>query len=239
MSASSRRNVRAERVPDTWAEIAPFALIGGVGFILGLILITLMTGQSISPLVWYITRSVGMTTYILLWLSVATGLSLTTKLFGPVSDAGTALQLHRLATDLALAGVAIHVLTVAIDPTVPIGMVGTLLPMVSNVRQPWSDFGVLSAWGLILIALSFPARRWIGKDRWRALHYLTFGFWLLALVHGVGTGTDTRTLWAGGIYVISAASVVFLTVYRVLQARVGTGSQRTGTKRVTALDTSR
>jgi hypothetical protein len=239
MSTITRSATRTQRASDSWGEVGPLALIAGIGFILGLIFINLATGQSISPLVWYITRSAAMTTYILLWLSVLTGLSLTTKLFGIAGDAGISLAIHRLSTDLALAGVAIHVLTIAVDPTVPIGLFGALVPMVSDVRQPWSDLGILSAWGLVGIALSFPARRWIGKARWRTLHYLTFGFWALALIHGIGAGTDRATIWVMTIYIITTLSIVFMMIYRVLLAQLGPGSHPRGERRVKTADTRR
>ncbi|MEZ4522139.1 MAG: response regulator transcription factor [Thermomicrobiales bacterium] len=107
-----------------------------------------------------------------------------------------------------------HVLAIALDPTVEMGMLGALVPMTSSIRQPWTDLGIVSAYGLIGIALSFAARRWIGNDRWRTLHYLTFGFWATALIHAIGAGTDTATLWAGAIYILSTSSVVFLLTFR-------------------------
>lgn len=220
------RSTSAGKTVDIWDGAGAIALLAGAAILLALVIATAISGLSISPVIWYLARAAGMTTYLLLWLSVITGLGLTTKLLGFVGDAGIIMQLHRLATDLAIAGTVVHLLSVALDPTVEIGMLGVLVPFVTAVRQPWMDLGILAAYGLIGISLSFAARRWIGKERWRALHYLTFGFWAMALVHGIGAGTDSGTIWASSLYLLTSTSIVFLLVYRILQPGPQTAPSR-------------
>ena len=218
--STSTANIARGKPLEIWNVVGALAVLGGAAILAVLAMIATLTGLSISPVIWYIARASGLTTYLLLWLAVVTGLGLTTRQLGIVGDPGIIMQLHRLATDLAIAGIAIHVLSIAFDPTVEIGMLGVLVPMVSPVRQPWADLGILAAYGLIGIALSFTARRWIGKEGWRALHYLTFGFWAMALAHGIGAGTDTTTIWAVALYILTATSVIFLLTYRILQPHV-------------------
>jgi hypothetical protein len=69
---------------------------------------------------------------------------------------------------------------------------------------------------LVVITVSFPARRFIGYRAWRTLHYGTFGAYLLALAHGIFTGTDSSQLWAQAVYATTAASVLGLFVYRLV-----------------------
>lgn len=214
--STSTRTKPAAGSSDLWEDAGALILLLSVGMLSGLVLIVALAGVSISPAIWYLARSAGMTSYLLLWLSVMTGLGLTTRLLGFIGDAGIVMQLHRLATDLAISATAIHLLAVALDPTVEIGMLGSLIPFMSDVRQPWTDVGILTAYGLVCVSLSFAARRWIGKDRWHALHYLTFALWATTLAHAIGGGTDSDTLWAALIYVASATTVVFLLTYHVL-----------------------
>jgi predicted ferric reductase len=223
-SSPTSRAAAAER--DFWEYAGAIVLVSAAVAIAALVFLSAAASISISPLIWYLARAAGMVTYLLLWLSVVTGLGLTTRLLGFIGDQSIILQLHRLATDLALAGTALHVLAIAVDPTVPIGMLGVLVPFVSDVRQPWSDLGILTAYGMVGITLSFAARRWIGNESWRMLHYLTFGFWLLALVHAVGGGTDSSQLWAISVYAGSAAVVGFLTAFRIVTARSGPRTRR-------------
>jgi hypothetical protein len=48
---------------------------------------------------------------------------------------------------------------------------------------------------------------------------MNFAVWALALVHGVAAGTDTGSAWAIAFYVVAAASVTCVTVWRVLRLR--------------------
>ena len=230
MSTSRARETFDTRL-EIWDGVGAITILGGAGLLTGMVMIATLTGLSISPVIWYIARAAGLTTYLLLWLSVVTGLGLTTRMLGFIGNPGAIMQLHRLATDLAIAGTVIHLLSVALDPTVQIGMLGVLVPFVSPVRQPWADLGILAAYGLIGISLTFAARRWIGKERWRALHYLTFGFWALALAHGIGAGTDTTTIWAGALYILTSSTVIFLLTYRVLQPHAQAPARRTAQSR--------
>jgi predicted ferric reductase len=55
---------------------------------------------------------------------------------------------------------------------------------------------------------------------WRRAHYLNFAVWCLALVHGIGAGTDSRTAWGLLLYASSAGAVLGLTVWRALRPLV-------------------
>src|SRR5207237_3175124 len=51
---------------------------------------------------------------------------------------------------------------------------------------------------------------------WRRLHTLTFAVYLLATLHGLGTGTDTRQPWALALYAGSVLLVGALLLTRLL-----------------------
>jgi hypothetical protein len=38
-------------------------------------------------------------------------------------------------------------------------------------------------------------RKWLGYRSWRVIHWLSYVAWPLALLHGLGTGSDVRTTW--------------------------------------------
>jgi predicted ferric reductase len=118
-------------------------------------------------------------------------------------------------------------LALALDPSVALGSLGVLIPFISDVRQPWTDLGIISAWGMIVLTLSYAVRHYTGKHGWRILHYSAFPLWMIALMHGIGAGSDSRQFWAIGMYVVTSASVVFLTMYRILRiGRRGAGATR-------------
>jgi len=51
------------------------------------------------------------------------------------------------------------------------------------------------------------------------LHVLTLGIFALATIHGIGTGSDTQTPWALGIYLVSSVLVGSLLCRRLFLSK--------------------
>src|SRR2546428_14181814 len=75
--------------------------------------------------------------------------------------------------------------------------------------------GIVGLYLGIAIGISTWLRPLIGYKWWRRLHVLTLGIFALATVHGIGTGSDTQTPWALGIYLVSIVLVGSLLCRRV------------------------
>lgn len=207
-------NLEGERA---WTLVGPLGLLIAGAAMTGLLAGLALTGGSPSPLTWYLARASGLTLYLLTWLALVSGLGLTTKLLDLLGGRRLVWDSHRLVTELAYVFLAVHMLSLAVDPAVPLGVSGVLLPFTSDVRQPWTDAGILAAFGFVVVTISFSLRRYLGKLGWRLLHYGTFPLWAMALVHGVGAGSDAMRPWAILLYAATAGVVLFLTLYRLLQ----------------------
>jgi predicted ferric reductase len=208
------------RASDTTGPLV--VLLVAIGAVWLLAFLTLM-GVSLSPLTWYLARASGLTLYLLFWLSVVSGLGLTTALLDAFGGRASVWIAHRFVTELAFAFLALHMLSLAADPSVSLGFTGVLLPFTSHVRQPWTDLGILSGMGMVALAVSFSLRRYIGTIGWRLLHYGAFPLWVMALLHGIGAGSDSSRPWAMLLYGSTTLVVVFLSLFRLFQrtARVG------------------
>lgn len=204
--------VNKESVP-----VAPAGLIVVASAMIGLTVGTTVVGTSLSPLTWYLARASGLTLYLLLWLSVVSGLAMTTRLPRAFAGGGQSWLMHRATSELAIVMLFLHMLSLALDPSVALSLPGVLLPFVSDVRQPWTDLGILAGWGMLAIISSFAVRGFLGRRGWSLIHRLTFPLWAIALVHGIGAGSDTGQLWAAALYGLTTAAVIFLTSYRVLR----------------------
>jgi hypothetical protein len=69
----------------------------------------------------------------------------------------------------------------------------------------------------------------IGDARWRALHWLAYASWPIALVHGLGTGTDARVGWMQIVAVTCVACVVGAVLWRVASNRATPALRTAGT----------
>ncbi len=77
------------------------------------------------------------------------------------------------------------------------------------------SLGIIGGWSLILLGLSYYARRTIGAKRWRKLHRFTALAWLAGLVHALGEGTDAGQIWFLAMIGIVAIPALGLLVLRL------------------------
>ena len=165
---------------------------------------------------WDVARAGGFTTYVLLTLAVVVGLALSTQLQSPGRWPRLLnSELHNFLTLLSTIFLGVHVLAVVVDPFTHFGWNEILIPLASHYRPVWMAFGIVGLYLGIAIGISTLLRKRIGYSWWRRLHVLTLGIFALATIHGIGTGSDTQTWWALGIYLVSIALVGSLLCRRV------------------------
>ena len=109
--------------------------------------------------------------------------------------------------------VALHGVALLGDSFLNPGIAGIAVPFAGAYRPLWTGLGIVAGYGLAALALSYYARNRIGAARWKRLHRLTAVFWLLAIGHAAGAGTDSTQLWfllASGALVVPAALLLGL-----------------------------
>ncbi len=170
---------------------------------------------------WDVARAGGFTAYILLTLAVVVGLALSTQIQSP-SRWPRLLnsELHNFLTLLSTIFLVVHVLAVWIDPFTHFGLKEILIPLASSYRPVWMALGIVGLYLGIAIGISTWLRPHIGYKLWRRLHVLTLGIFALATIHGIGTGSDTQTPWALGIYLVSIVLVGSLLCRRLFFSKV-------------------
>jgi len=165
---------------------------------------------------WMLVRASGFTAYLLLFLSVVTGLALSSR-WQSASKWPRLInnELHNFLTLLSLIFTTLHVLTAWIDPYAHFTWTEVFIPFATSYRTIGMAGGILALYLGLSVGLSTWLRPIIGYQWWRRFHIVTFGVYLLALGHSIFTGTDTLTWWAISIYAGSAAIVGMLLVARL------------------------
>jgi predicted ferric reductase len=177
--------------------------------------------RSDAKVYWYLSRAAAFVAYILLWLAIVMGLLITNKLSRIWPGGPLAFDLHQHLSIIGLGFALFHALILLGDAYSNYSLAQLLLPFGSEQYRPfWVGLGQIGFYIMLLVAFSFFLRRWIGAKGWRTLHFLSFAVFVLALVHGVGSGTDTAPRWAQAIYWASATAVIILTIYRIVAARL-------------------
>jgi methionine sulfoxide reductase heme-binding subunit len=162
-------------------------------------------------LFWITSRAAGGAALILASVAVAVGLMMGSKRQG--SNKRDLRAIHEALSLTTLAMVALHGLSLLGDSYLNPGLSGIAIPFVGFYRPLWTGLGIVAGYGLAALGLTYYMRDRIGAARWRKLHRLTALFWLLAIVHTIGAGSDAAQLWfllASGLVVVPAALLLVL-----------------------------
>ena len=166
---------------------------------------------------WYLSRASAIVAFVLLWMSIVLGLTLTNRTARIWPGGPVVFDLHQHTSLLALIVAFFHGLILMGDRYIAFTLTTVLTPFASADYRPfWVGLGQIGFYLLGIVGLSFYARRWMGARLWRVVHYLSFGVFVLALIHGIVSGTDTSSVGVTAMYWIAAGSVVFMTLHRVL-----------------------
>lgn len=168
---------------------------------------------------WYLARAAGLSAYLVLFLNVVFGLAVHTKVMDGIYARWRSLDLHQFTTLLALGLLAIHAFALLGDHYINFTLPEILVPLLSPYRPAWTATGIIGAYLMIVVTVTSYLRKRMSYGTWRSLHYLSFGAYVLALGHGIFSGTDTSQPWAQALYWSTGAVVIGLTVWRFRGAR--------------------
>ncbi len=167
---------------------------------------------------WYIARAAGLVSWALLAAATLWGLALSTKVLGRRPRPNWLLDMHRWLGGTALAFTGVHVLALLADQYTHLGLSAILVPFASSWHPVAVAWGVVAGYLLLAVELTSLARARLSKRVWRRVHMASFVLFVMATIHGLTAGTDTKS--AAARLVALAVSTVFvgLTGVRVAEA---------------------
>jgi len=174
---------------------------------------------------WISARGAGIAAYSLLAAGTMWGLLLSSKMLAGRISTKSLTFVHEALSVGALIATIIHVAAILTDQYVGFTLVDVLVPGATSWRPLAVAFGIVALYGMILTSSTFYIRRRIGQATWRAIHYLTYGVFTAALLHGIKAGTDSHGPLAMALYGGTGVVVLALTAIRV--ASYGEESPRT------------
>ncbi len=118
---------------------------------------------------------------------------------------------------MTLVFLVLHIVTAVVDPFTHLGL-AALVPFGSYYRTLWLGLGAIAFELLIAIVATSLVRRHIGARVWRAIHWLAYASWPVAVLHGIGTGTDNTALWMVVIDIVCLAAVGGALLWRLIAA---------------------
>ncbi len=168
---------------------------------------------------WYMARSAGIVAYLLLWMSVASGILVSDKIINEWVKPAAVFELHKFASILALIVGAFHGLILLGDTYMNFNLLDIVIPFKSAYQPFWVGLGILGLYLMAILVASFYVKKRIGHRAWKLLHFTSFGVWIMTSLHGIVAGSDTSTMLAKLMYTIAIVSVGYMLTYRIIEAK--------------------
>ncbi len=175
---------------------------------------TAAVATATSPL-WFATRATGLTALVLLTITVVLGILTSVRFASPAWPRFVTVSLHRNLSLLVVTFTGLHVLTTVTDPYASISAVSTVLPFSSPYRRIWLGLGAVAFDLLLAVLVTSLLRVRIGLRAWRVVHWAGYLCWPVALVHGLGTGTDGAARWVLAVTAACALAVAAAGAWRL------------------------
>jgi DMSO/TMAO reductase YedYZ heme-binding membrane subunit len=148
-----------------------------------------------STMLWYTTRATGIVALVLLSVTMVLGLVTTNRPKARNWPGFLQQEMHRRISMMAVAFVAIHILSSILDTFVSISWWTIVVPFASSYGRFWIGVGTISLDLMIAVFVSSLLRSRMNPGAWRAVHWLAYVSWPVAVAHTFGIGTDAGEPW--------------------------------------------
>ena len=112
-----------------------------------------------------------------------------------------------------------HVLTAVADSFVSIGLAAAVVPFVSAYEPLWLGLGAVSLDLMAAVIVTSLLRRHLGRRTWRAVHWLAYASWPVAIAHSIGSSKDLQSGPLLGLALACIAAVLGALAWRLARAR--------------------
>jgi sulfoxide reductase heme-binding subunit YedZ len=176
----------------------------------------MLTAASNPVALWYLSRGFGLVSFVLLTVSLAIGVAQITRISLPGLPRFVIQGFHRNVSVLAVTLLAVHITSALLDPYVSIRVASVFIPFAGPYRPIWLGLGALASDLLVALVVTSLVRERIGARAWKLIHWGAYACWPIALVHGLGTGTDSRIGWVQLLYAVCLICVLIAVATRLV-----------------------
>jgi sulfoxide reductase heme-binding subunit YedZ len=168
---------------------------------------------------WYLGRGTGVVSLIMLSVTVALGVGSRAgrPAFGLPRFA--VARVHRNAALLACVLLTVHIVSMLFDPYAQLTPLDVIVPFGAAYRPLWIGLGTLALDLVAAVVVTSLLRHRIGARTWRILHWLTYGLWPLAVLHGLFAGSDAGAPWFLAMAATCVGVVLAAAGWRLRMAR--------------------
>ena len=175
---------------------------------------------------YYAIRAAGATTLILFSITMSMGLINRSRWASERFPRFLIDKVHRNIALLAVVFLAIHIVTAVTDSFVVLPLLAVFVPFSHSYSPFWVGLGSVAFDLMLAITITSLLRVRLGFRAWRAIHWLGYVSWPVAVAHGIGNGTDHFAVWMLAIdaacvgMVLSALAVRVMSVPKLVTVQI-------------------
>ncbi len=168
---------------------------------------------------WYLARASGLVSYLLLFVSMCSGAIFKSGRANWGGGKWRTLDLHQFTGVLGLGLMFLHVFSLLGDKYFNYTLVQLLVPMTSPYRPFPIALGIIAFYISLVAIVAWFMRKSIGNRGWKIMHAAAVAVFLLGLIHGIASGSDTSSIWVQLLYAVSGGAAVFVGLSQLLKRR--------------------
>lgn len=140
--------------------------------------------------IWYIIRATGTIAYILMYVTVLSGIY--SQYAKKKKKINNVLFLHEKLSDWTLILTIFHVSLLFLDSYVSLTWLEILIAFQTDYKPIGTATGIVGLYFLGFTMITSKAKKIIGHQVWKKLHGLNPLLYVLVTIHGIFLGTDTH-----------------------------------------------
>lgn len=172
-----------------------------------------------SQLLWFAARGSGVVSLILLTAVACLGLASVVRWQRPGWPRFLTADLHSNLALMSVVFIAVHIASAILDPFAKLGLTAATIPFASSYRPVWVGLGVISVYLLLAVLITSLVREQMGQRAWRAIHWVAYLGWPLAVAHSLGAGSDAFAPWMMAVAGACIAAVLTALAWRLVVVR--------------------
>jgi len=167
---------------------------------------------------WYASRATGIVSLLLLTAVLVLGILVDRQGRLPGLPRFAVTSLHRNISLLAMAFIAVHVVTAVLDTYVNIPILAGVVPFASGYERVWLALGAVSFDIMLAMIITSLLRGRLNRTLWRAVHLLAYLSWPVAFAHSIGSSRDLQHGWLLDLGIACALIVAAAAIWRLAHA---------------------
>ncbi|MHB8185211.1 MAG: ferric reductase-like transmembrane domain-containing protein [Dermatophilaceae bacterium] len=167
---------------------------------------------------WYASRATGVVSLILFSTVAILGIMVNRQGRLPGLPRFAVTGLHRNLSLLTVAFLGVHIATALADGYVHIPWLSTVVPFTSGYERFWIGLGTVAVDLVAAVIVTSLLRDRLTPSVWRAVHWLSYVSYPVAVVHSMGASKDLRSGWLLTLTMATVFAVFAAIGYRVIGA---------------------